>query len=100
VVLDEPNANLDDVGEQALAQAVHELKARAATVFLISHRPAVVALADQLVVMGDGEIQVRGPRDAVVQYLQQQQAAQRQAAALQAQQQGQPPQGDDTAEAA
>jgi len=76
VVLDEPNANLDDVGEQALAQAVRELKVRGATVFLISHRPNVVSLADQLVVMADGEIQVRGPRDAVLTYIQQQQQKQ------------------------
>jgi len=91
VVLDEPNANLDEVGEQALAQAVRELKVRGATVFLISHRPNVVSLADQLVVMADGEIQVRGPRDAVVSYIQQQQQKQaQQQAALLAQQQ--PPQ--------
>jgi len=78
VVLDEPNANLDDVGEQALAQAVRELKVRGATVFLISHRPNVVSLADQLVLMSDGEIQVRGPRDAVLTYIQQQQQKQTQ----------------------
>jgi len=78
VVLDEPNANLDDVGEQALAQAVRELKVRGTTVFLISHRPNVVSLADQLVLMADGEIQVRGPRDAVLSYIQQQQQKQTQ----------------------
>ena len=41
VVLDEPNANLDDAGEAALVQAVRDLKARGRTVFLITHRPAL-----------------------------------------------------------
>ena len=79
IVLDEPNANLDDVGERALAQAVRELKVRGATVFLITHRPNAIGLADQLVVMNDGHIQVRGPRDAVLAHLKEQ-AQQRQAA--------------------
>jgi ATP-binding cassette subfamily C exporter for protease/lipase len=83
VVLDEPNANLDDVGEQALMRAVCELKNRGATVFLITHRPHAIAVADQLVVMNDGQIQVQGPRDAVLAHLRQQ--AQQQQAALAAQ---------------
>jgi ATP-binding cassette subfamily C exporter for protease/lipase len=78
VVLDEPNANLDDVGEQALMRAVRELKNRGATVFLVTHRPHAIAVADQLVVMHDGHIQVQGPRDAVLAHLRQQ--AQQQAA--------------------
>lgn len=83
MVLDEPNANLDDVGEQALMRAVCELKNRGATVFLITHRPHAIAVADQLVVMNDGQIQVQGPRDAVLAHLRQQ--AQQQQAALAAQ---------------
>lgn len=66
VVLDEPNANLDDVGEGALMQAVRELKAKGRTVILISHRPGAVAVADQLLVLRDGRVQVQGPRDAVL----------------------------------
>ena len=91
IVLDEPNANLDDVGEQALMQAVRELKVRGATVFLITHRPNAIAVADQLVVMHDGHIQVKGPRDAVLAYLQKQ--AQQHQAALAAQAAAQTPSG-------
>ena len=80
VVLDEPNANLDDVGEQALMRALREIKNRGATVFLITHRPHAIAVADQLVVMNDGHIQVQGPREAVLAHLRQQ--AQQQQAAL------------------
>lgn len=70
VVLDEPNANLDDVGEAALMQAVRELKAQGRTVVLITHRPGVVALADQLLVLRNGEVHMRGPRDEVLRQLQ------------------------------
>ena len=66
IVLDEPNANLDDVGEQALMQAVRELKAKGKTVFLVTHRPGAIALADQLLVLRDGQVQWQGPRDVVL----------------------------------
>jgi len=66
IVLDEPNANLDDLGEAALLQAVRELKTRGRTVILISHRPGIVSLADRLLVLRDGQIQFQGPRDAVL----------------------------------
>ncbi len=70
IVLDEPNANLDEVGEHALMQAVRELKAKRKTVFLITHRPGAVELADQLLVLSDGRVQLQGPRAAVLAQLQ------------------------------
>lgn len=66
IVLDEPNANLDDVGEAALYKAIEELKAQGKTVFLITHRPGAVQVADRIVVLQDGQVQLDGPRDAVV----------------------------------
>lgn len=72
VVLDEPNANLDDVGEAALGRAVLELKAKGKSVVLITHRPAAIAVADRLVVMQDGRVAAQGLRDAVLAHLQQQ----------------------------
>lgn len=66
IVLDEPNANLDDVGEAALMKALLELKAKGSTVFLISHRPGAVAVADQLLVLRNGQVVHLGPRDAVL----------------------------------
>jgi ATP-binding cassette subfamily C exporter for protease/lipase len=78
VVLDEPNANLDDVGEAALNQAVRELKALGKTVFLITHRPGAIQLADQLLVLRDGRVAVQGPRQQVLAYLQAQSQAARQ----------------------
>ena len=69
IVLDEPNANLDDVGELALMQTVRELKAKGKTIVLITHRPGAVAVADQLVLMIDGRIRQCGPRDQVLETL-------------------------------
>ncbi len=66
IVLDEPNANLDDAGEAALLRTVRELKARGKTIFLITHRPGAVAAADRLMILRDGEIVAHGPRDAVL----------------------------------
>ena len=79
LVLDEPNANLDDVGESALMQAVRELKAKGKTVFLVTHRPGAIALADQLLVLWDGQVQALGPRDAVLAQMKAAQAAARSA---------------------
>ncbi len=70
IVLDEPNANLDDAGEAALFKAVQRLKAKGVTVFLITHRPAAVAVADNLLILRDGHIVASGPRDAVIASLQ------------------------------
>lgn len=70
IVLDEPNANLDDAGEAALYQTVQNLKAQGKTVFLITHRPGAVAVADRLLLLREGQVQAEGPRDAVIAALQ------------------------------
>lgn len=66
IVLDEPNANLDDAGEAALTRTVHDLKQKGKTVFLITHRPGAIAAADRLLILRDGAIQAEGPRDDVI----------------------------------
>lgn len=66
LILDEPNANLDDVGESALAQAVMEMRQRGATVVLITHRTGIVGVADRLIVVRDGRIAMDGPRQQVM----------------------------------
>ena len=66
IVLDEPNANLDDAGEQALMQAIRELKAKGKTIVLITHRPNALGVADRIVLLADGRIQAQGPRDEVL----------------------------------
>lgn len=86
VILDEPNSNLDDLGEAALVAAIRDLKARGKTVVLITHRTSVIGIVDKLLLLRDGAVQLYGPRDQVIAALtqqNQQQAAAQQAAAQQ-----------------
>jgi ATP-binding cassette subfamily C protein EexD len=78
VVLDEPNSNLDDVGERALGIALQKLKESGATVFIVSHRPNVLTRLDRIMVMANGTISLYGERDRVLAELAQQAKAQQQ----------------------
>lgn len=69
IVLDEPNANLDSAGEEALLRAVQKIKERRTSVVLISHKVNILAAVDKILVMADGKAQLYGPRDAVLQRL-------------------------------
>jgi ATP-binding cassette subfamily C exporter for protease/lipase len=66
LVLDEPNANLDEAGEAALINTIRQLKAKNKTVFLITHRPGAVAVADRVILLQDGQIVSDGPRETVL----------------------------------
>lgn len=66
IVLDEPNAYLDEAGEAALADTLKTLRSIDKTVVVISHRPAVLALADQIILMMGGRIAAQGPRDEIL----------------------------------
>ena len=87
IVLDEPNSNLDEVGERALGVALQKMKETGATVFIISHRPNVLSRLDRIMVLNGGTLSMYGPRDQVIAELAQQQAK----AQAQAQAQGQTP---------
>jgi PrtD family type I secretion system ABC transporter len=66
VVLDEPNANLDQSGEQALLNAVGALKERGATLVIIAHRPNLLRHTDKILVLRNGAPSMFGPRDKVL----------------------------------
>lgn len=66
VVLDEPNSNLDDVGERALVQTIMELKKRSITVVLITHRPSILGVVDKILLLREGVMQLYGNRDEVL----------------------------------
>ena len=66
VVLDEPNSSLDEAGDAALADALRALKTRGATVVVMTHRSSVLALADKVLLLRDGNQQAFGPRDDVL----------------------------------
>lgn len=74
IVLDEPNSNLDDVGERALSVALQKIKETGATVFIISHRPSILSRLDRIMVMGGGTITMYGAREQVIAELAKQQA--------------------------
>ena len=69
VVLDEPNASLDEQGDAALATAMTQLKARGTTFVVMTHRTSVLGVADKMLVLRDGATQLFGPRDDVLKAL-------------------------------
>ncbi|MBL0298040.1 MAG: type I secretion system permease/ATPase [Betaproteobacteria bacterium] len=65
LVLDEPNASLDEAGEKALLEMLLACKSRRATLVVITHRTTLMPAADKLMVMADGKTMMFGPRDDV-----------------------------------
>jgi ATP-binding cassette subfamily C protein/ATP-binding cassette subfamily C exporter for protease/lipase/ATP-binding cassette subfamily C protein EexD len=57
VVLDEPNANLDQAGESALSTAIQDLKKRGVALIIVGHRPSTLAQADKIVLLRDGHVE-------------------------------------------
>jgi ATP-binding cassette subfamily C exporter for protease/lipase len=72
LVLDEPNASLDEAGELALLKAVRSASESGATVVLISHRPSVLSIAQYVVLLKKGERLFAGTREAFQNNLQRQ----------------------------
>jgi ATP-binding cassette subfamily C exporter for protease/lipase len=66
LVLDEPNSNLDEAGEQALLNAVLELRRRGKTIVMITHRPNAVQVTTKLLLMRDGAVHMFGPTNQVL----------------------------------
>ena len=62
VVLDEPNSNLDEVGEKALSATIMDLTARGTTIVLITHRIASLDVIQKIMLLGDGTVRAYGPR--------------------------------------
>ena len=85
VVLDEPNSNLDDVGEAALVEAIKTLRAGGTTVVIITHRTNVLQATNKLALINNGVLELYGNTNDVLNAIAQKQ----QAAAGQAQAQAQ-----------
>lgn len=66
VVLDEPNASLDQSGETALLKAIETLKKKGVTLIIIAHRPNVLQHVDKILVLRNGAVQAFGPRDKII----------------------------------
>jgi ATP-binding cassette, subfamily C, bacterial exporter for protease/lipase len=90
IVLDEPNSNLDEVGEQALVAAVNALRQHGKTIVLITHRTSILSATTKLLLLRDGVAQMFGPTNQVIEALNQQnQQSQQQLAQAQAKAQAQ-----------
>ncbi|ELX10621.1 type I secretion system ATPase PrtD [Janthinobacterium sp. HH01] len=70
IVLDEPNSNLDDVGEQALVQAINDLRQRGKTIVLITHRTSIISITTKLLLLREGVAEMFGPSNQVLAALQ------------------------------
>lgn len=69
LILDEPNSNLDNIGEQALILAIEQARARGAIIIMIAHRPSVMAVADKMMVIEDGMVKQFGARTEVIEMI-------------------------------
>lgn len=66
VVLDEPNSNLDEQGERALAETLRELSASGVTFVLVTHRLGLVNVVQKVLVLIEGSVKAFGPRAEVM----------------------------------
>jgi len=70
LVLDEPNSNLDEIGEIALIQAIIYARKRKATVVVISHTLSIIKVTTKLLLLKDGMAKAFGPTEQVIKSLQ------------------------------
>lgn len=69
VVLDEPNAHLDQEGEIALARAIASIRERKGVIVAVSHRRGILESVNLVGVVAEGEMKLFGPRDEVLRKL-------------------------------
>jgi ATP-binding cassette subfamily C exporter for protease/lipase len=101
IVLDEPNSNLDEVGEAALVAAINDLRQRGKTIVLVTHRTSAIGATNKLLLLNEGTLGMFGATKDVLNALQEanqkQLQAQQQMRAAQAASSAQPAPGAPTA---
>lgn len=60
LVMDEPDASLDEAGQRALVQAIREAKQGGTTVVFTTHRPELLHVADRILILAEGRVQWSG----------------------------------------
>ncbi len=70
LVLDEPNSNLDEMGEVALLKAMQSLKQMQRTVVVVTHRTNIVTVVDKILLLREGAVQAFGPTAEVLSAIQ------------------------------
>ena len=71
VVLDEPNSSLDEAGDLALIRALQFVKSHGTTLIIVTHRMQILSLVDYIMVLTEGQIKAYGPRDKILEALNQ-----------------------------
>lgn len=66
LVLDEPNSNLDAIGEESLARTIAKMRERGAIVIIVTHRMTMINHCDDVLVMHSGTVHAVGERDQIV----------------------------------
>jgi ATP-binding cassette subfamily C protein len=66
VVLDEPNSNLDEEGDAALANAILGVRNRGGIVVVIAHRRNTLAVVDKVAVLTAGRLTAFGAKEEVL----------------------------------
>ena len=66
IVLDEPNSNLDAIGDDALMRAIMACRERGATLVIMAHRPSAIAAVNKVLVLQNGSVAHFGDKDAVL----------------------------------
>lgn len=76
VVLDEPNSNLDENGEQMLMRTLQQLQKKGCSTIVISHKSGILQAVERLLVLNAGELAAYGPKAKVLEHLQRSSKAQ------------------------
>jgi ATP-binding cassette subfamily C exporter for protease/lipase len=66
IVLDEPTANLDREGDQALIETIKTMQSKGSTIIFIAHHRYLIELADHILVLVEGQTKLFGPKNEVI----------------------------------
>jgi ATP-binding cassette subfamily C exporter for protease/lipase len=66
IILDEPNSSLDEAGETALIQALTTMKSKNATIIVITHKPNILPVVDQMMLVSDGQMRLFDSKQEVL----------------------------------
>jgi len=69
LVLDEPNSNLDAIGEESLGRTIAAMRDRGCIVVIVTHRTNILAFCDRVLVMNAGTVHAYGAREQVLERL-------------------------------
>ncbi|MBM3468154.1 MAG: ATP-binding cassette domain-containing protein [Alphaproteobacteria bacterium] len=65
IIMDEPGNTLDQEGDEILRQTIKEFRGKK-TVLIVTHRPSLINLADRVLSLRAGNMQVFGPKEKVL----------------------------------